>query len=815
MNRAHNRLAILLAVVALLPLGLSAQEESQGVNQGNYNVKQSFEFGGRFADFTGNQATYRTFVNLFDGPRLLEHTLQMRSLNHQGWLFDDFYLSSFGYGGDPNAVTRLRAYKNKWYNFSGTFRMDRNQWDYNLLVNPLNPPNSLAAFPLDTSTTFSPHKMETVRRMSDFNLTLAPQSMLRVRLGYNRNLMEGPSLSTLEEGGTQALAFQDWKTTLNSYSIGVDFRGIPRTNISYDQFFQYYKGDTTWDNTPGVSPLGVPRFASVVDPTPLAPNSGDEIPADLGIIFNSAIASASSRQPCATPLNNPGATPPIANPACNLYLAYSRVGRVRTNYPTEQISFQSSYFKNVDLSGRLVYSSGDSDTPAYGEFYRGLATRTRQLQFAVDGASGTKRVSATADLGVTFYLTDQFRIVDSFRFNHFRLPGFVSFDEASLFPSTTTISALTPPASFPTTTPQHSTSSPADILTEQFSRFLGQDSQYNQVDFLYDINRRVGVRVGYRYYFREITERAAEGAQYLFFPTNAVRGACNIGTSSSPVLSPDCTLNADGSVTGIFPLDFEPQIQEDFIEHTGLLGVWARPTDNLRVSFDMQLMSSNNSFTRISPRQRQVYKIRTTYRPNSWLDLSGSINLLQQQNNVDGTFHKQHTRTYGFAAMLNPNDRFGLDFGYDFNDLESATLICFFLTTVPAQPNTCPAGGSGSQFTAGVSMYDSNTHFAYFNLMAKPVKRLTTKLGYALTSSDGLTLILNPNAPAGPLRYNFHRPFAGIDLDLSRGFIFKTYWNHYGYNEKSDPDISTCDALRLTCRDFRGNTVTLSIRYAF
>jgi hypothetical protein len=807
MNRAHYRIAILLAVVALLPLGMLAQEESPGVNQGNYNIKQSFEFGGRFADFTGNHATYRTFVNMFDGPRLLEHSLEMRTLSHQGWLFDNFFVNSFGYGGDPNAVTRLRMYKNKWYNFSGTFRMARNQWDYNLLANPLNPPNALAAFPLDTSTTFSLHKMETVRRMSDFNLTLAPQSMFRVRLGYNRNIMEGPSLNTFHEG-TDVLTFQDWKTTVNAFSVGVDFRGIPRTNISFDQFLTYYKGDTTWDNTPGVSQLGVPRFASVIDPTPALPNSGDEFPADLGVIYNSAISPASSRQPCQTPINNATVTPPIANPACNVYLGYGRIGRVRTDFPTSQISFQSSYFRNVDLSGRLVYSWGETETPSYEEAYAGLVTRTRQQAFAIDGESSTQRISVTADLGVTFYLNDHLRIVDSFRFNHFRLPGFTMFDEASLFPSTSTISVLTPSASFPTTTPQHATSSPADFLTEEFSRFLGQDSQYNQVDFLYDITRRVGVRVGYRYYFREITERIGEGAEYLFYPTNAARGAC----SGMPA---GCTLNADGSVSGIFDLDFEPDFVEEFIEHTGLFGVWARPTDNLRVSFDMQLMSSNGAFTRISPRQRQVYKIRSTYRPNSWLDLSGSINLLQQQNNVDGIFHKQHTRTYGMAAMLYPNARFAFDFGYDFNDLESNTLICFTLGGAPSTLSACPTPTSAQALTAD-SVYDSNTHFVYFNVMAKPWKWLTTRLGYALTSSDGVALDLNPNpsvvilsAPPGPLRYNFHRPFGGIDLDLSRGFVFKTLWNHYGYNEKAIADITTGP------RDFRGNTVTLSIRYAF
>ena len=64
---------------------------------------------------------------------------QMRSLDHNGFLFDNLTFSNFGYGGDPNDVSRLRIEKNKWYDFRLLFRRDKNFWDYNLFANPLNP----------------------------------------------------------------------------------------------------------------------------------------------------------------------------------------------------------------------------------------------------------------------------------------------------------------------------------------------------------------------------------------------------------------------------------------------------------------------------------------------------------------------------------------------------------------------------------------------------------------------------------------------------------------------------------------------------
>jgi hypothetical protein len=90
------------ALLLLAARCCSAQQaDPEGIEQGNYNIKQSVEFGYRFTDVSGSQATYDTFVNLQQGPRLLDFTTEMRSLNHQGVFFDRLYFSNFGYGGDP------------------------------------------------------------------------------------------------------------------------------------------------------------------------------------------------------------------------------------------------------------------------------------------------------------------------------------------------------------------------------------------------------------------------------------------------------------------------------------------------------------------------------------------------------------------------------------------------------------------------------------------------------------------------------------------------------------------------------------------
>lgn len=82
--------------------------------------------------------------------------------------------------------------------------------------------------------------------MTDLDLTLLPQSVVSFHVGYSHNNMTGFSFSSVHEG-TDALLDQPWNTTVNSYRFGADLKVLPHTVISYDQVFDYYKGDTTWN----------------------------------------------------------------------------------------------------------------------------------------------------------------------------------------------------------------------------------------------------------------------------------------------------------------------------------------------------------------------------------------------------------------------------------------------------------------------------------------------------------------------------------------------------------------------------------------
>src|SRR5215471_17552143 len=160
-------------------VSIPTTEENPGVLSNGYEIKESFEFGGRITSYTGSTGTWDSYVNLGSGPRLLEYSLNMHNVAHNGFLFDDLTFNSFGYGGDPNDVSRLYLQKGNIYTLYASFRRDVNIFDYNLLANPLNPPTSNPNVPILNS----PHEFLLTRRMTDTTLNLFPVAKIRVRMG--------------------------------------------------------------------------------------------------------------------------------------------------------------------------------------------------------------------------------------------------------------------------------------------------------------------------------------------------------------------------------------------------------------------------------------------------------------------------------------------------------------------------------------------------------------------------------------------------------------------------------------------------------
>src|SRR5215472_10898627 len=747
-------------------------EDNPGEVWGGYVTKQSAEFGGRISDFTGNQGTWDTYVNMGTGPRLLEYTLEMHSPTHTGLLFDDLSLTNFGYGGDPSNVSRLRFSKGAAYSFAASFRRDQNIFDYNLLANPLTPSTSNPNVPI----LVSPHEFLLTRRMTDTTLNLFPVAKIRVRMGWLRVVNEGDTFSTTHQG-TEGLVFQPTLNTSDTFSGGVSFRFIPRTNINYDQFYTYFKGDTTGQLATAAQqfPFGIPSFFLA-----------GGIPVSLGVPYNTPAG-----QPCGAPVLGTG----FVNPACNGFFAYNRFGNNRNSYPTEQLSMQSNYFKRVDFSARFSYTGAEAGTPSLAELFNGLITRTRQRSFATAGSALAKRIDVSGDFGITFRITDKLRLIDNFRYNRFNIPGTWNQTTASLFgatllsnPNAFTLATCPPPFTA-TTCPQHSASSGPDISNDILNQFLRQEVKLNTVELEYDFTRRVSAYIGFRYERRDITHHIIDNQVQMFFPTLPSRGAC----AGLPVLGGVCTTTVSSDDEDFFLIN----------AYSALIGFSARPTKNLRFSFDTEQYYADKTFTRISPRHLQIYKARANYRPNYWMSFGGEVSIRENRNDTADIGNLQHNRSYAFNGVFAPPEgKWAVDLSYTYNDIFSQTNICFVSTPTPPGALSC-----GTPFLSGVSVYTETSNVGGGSIYLNPVSRVKLGVGYTVTSSVGSTLILNPNAPTGPLSFNYHLPLLSLAIGITKHLTYKTGWNYYDYNEKSLPGPTLP-------RDFRGNTFTLSLRYA-
>jgi hypothetical protein len=497
------------------------------------------------------------------------------------------------------------------------------------------------------------------------------------------------------------------------------------------------------------------------------------------------------------------------------------------------------------MNGSISYSGGNNTVTGFNENINGWASRTVTRGSTTAGPAEAKRVSVTGDWSGDYRLTDKLSILDQFRYDNWRIPSMWSTVETNLFATPPTagqtglalpVSTVTP-ATFATACPaapyngplcpQHNTSSGADATSELVSQFLGQNIRTNTIELKYDVMRRVSAYVGYTFTARTISDFSATfdtGEIYLPGGTGgtvanhyfAARGDCALVAGALPAV---CTLNANGSIQEGSPTNLVPETGNNTVrnlyyihENAAILGVAARPTEKLRVNADLIFGYNDNSFTRTSPRQVQSYKIQAHYNPTPWSDISGTVDIHENRDNVSMVNNLEHGRAYSFATTLTPSPRLWVDFGYTYMDVFTQTEICFPDTGSTVFTTACPIAGASSPLGT-LSSYSSMDHYAYGNVMWKPYKRVTAMLGYSGTIVRGNTTFLSALSPTGTLDFNFLKPTASLAFDIYNGLSYKTSWNYYGYNDRGVANPAGLAPLPL--QDFNGSNITFAVRYVF
>ncbi|MBS1786160.1 MAG: hypothetical protein JST85_00455 [Acidobacteria bacterium] len=195
-----------------------------GRTWGIYSTTSSLELGYRFVDTSGSISRYLSDVNVRDGFRVLESSLDMRAQPGTGILFDYLHADVNNAGGDQAQTFSLRMDKTKWYRFDGNVR----RFNY---YRSLGPNFALGLRDYDLR-----------QQVSDFNLKLLPQRAVRFNLGYGRSMAKGRYTPTYYSQSDIFQLLGDTRWESNDYRLGMD-ASYRRWNFNVEQLYREFRNN--------------------------------------------------------------------------------------------------------------------------------------------------------------------------------------------------------------------------------------------------------------------------------------------------------------------------------------------------------------------------------------------------------------------------------------------------------------------------------------------------------------------------------------------------------------------------------------------
>jgi hypothetical protein len=814
-----------------------------------YSAHGTADLGGHTSGVTGSKAMYDTLVNLQSGPRVLGETFEMRALpGNKHPLFDSLNAIGTGFGGDPYSFNKLDFHKGKLYEFSGTFRRNRQYFDYDLLANPGIPSGS--SIPISGSTTpyawpqvnQSPFMYNTVRRMTDTNLTLLPLSKVTFHAGYSKNTFEGPSLSPsgYSVAGSEVILEEYQRNSSDDFTGGIDWKPVQGTKLTFEEEIDHNKLDSFFMMDPSYYTVQeadgtkVALLASYQNFLPYGYSATGAFSATGSKVCSSSVTNTSILSA------NPTGGLPIIDPACNVISSYYRSQPTREIFPTEIFRLQSTTLKNIQMNGDVRYTKANMNLPNYYEDFKGLNVATRELAYTA--FANAKRDVIAADYGIVWQATKTVSLSDQFSFSNVHQPGTSEFTSGTTVTVPATAGKETINYAGLTSTTATTGSAPFDSVSAMGAptfNYFGQKFVTNDVSLTWDATPRSSYSATYRHGAHDITE-----------------GDANI--TSSQTGAETFSINEDGVI----------------------LNAALHPANNWDLNGSAEILYNDNAFTPVAPRHTRHNRVHTLYKPKTWATVTGAFNDRERHNNTNNTGavsvsaagttplvlgHEDHSRVVSLGANLAPNERYGLDLNYTYDDVYTATNICFLSTATVMQgtgivaptattqsPELCyavakPAHGSAVAVSGPAKDFENApTQYGSVALALSPVNKLHSDIGYRVSSVNGTRFFTDASDVNGSLVSTYQTPFVSADWTVHPGLIFKVQYDYFGYGEggrsgaqycslNASPSVGDtsepvvpCSSVPYTAmsaatpvygftapRNFHANNVTLGVHFAF
>lgn len=395
-------------------------------------------------------------------------------------------------------------------------------------------------------------------------------------------------------------------------------------------------------------------------------------------------------------------------------------------------SMHRTFAKKVDLTGRFIYSVTNRDANIFENFSgEGPVSRTNPTLIFIDADifeinARVKRIQSRNDLGVTYAVTDKFRISNTFTFDQFNGGGDSNYSEKVI--SRLQSSGAARPDTFSST---------------YYYRFNGFKRFTNTIEGDYQFNPQFGLNIGYRYTHRTVV----------------------VDIVNRPI-----------TPTGTVTVDDET---EENSTHTFLFGTKIKPVKSWTIFADGEHGEADNAFIRLGNYNFTNLRLRSNWNYKKFnFNVSGII-----RNNENPSFTSAvglvpagalvaNVRSRMFSAYVDwvPDPKYSISTGYTYHYLTSKTDIVVPLAAL----------------TKGFSEYEIRDNYGFIDFSAQPHNRISFYGSYRFNIDQGTGNRAQTVAERIISSYPFqlHMPEFRVAIKLTKNIDWNVGYQYNNYKEK-------------------------------
>jgi hypothetical protein len=423
------------------------------------------------------------------------------------------------------------------------------------------------------------------------------------------------------------------------------------------------------------------------------------------------------------------------------------------DFPTDgnayytQFNAHRTFAKKLDFTGRVIYTSTDSHM-GMTERITGRDNSNNVVDLDLFNITAlAKRTQTRGDFGLTYLATEKLRISNTFSFDKFSVNGGDALYEAQDRHSAT------------------GTVLPTVYARTQAYRVTDYERYINTVEGDYQINNAVAFHIGYRYTHRKVTVFGYDQ---------------NLLSTSNPL-----------------PV-YLGNVPESNGTNAFIGGMKIKPVKNWVVFWDVEHGSADNVFTRLENYKFTNFRVRSRVTMKT---LGFNLSYITKDNTnptqtVDtpvldfGTVIR--SRVFSGSGDWTPMDKLQFSIGYTYRHQNSDTAI-----RVPIGL-TLPA--------VGVSQFFVRDHYAYFDVSARPMSRMSIYASWRISRDFG------QGDRYSPVVYNiitsypmqFTSPEVRVAFKITRNIDWNVGWQYYNYHDAQTPSLN-----------YKANLPYTSLRFYF